>query len=113
MRRDAPSAARSIWSTERSALAADALRQAGHLRLRVHGESMLTALWPGDVVEIASCSMADVRPGEILLALRKGRLFLYRLVALCTPFGFRLLRLHSGACFRDLSVRISLSLRKN
>jgi hypothetical protein len=74
------SAARSSWSSERSALVADALRRSGRLRLQVHGESMLPALWPDDVVEIASCSLEDVRPGEIVLALRDGRLFLHRLV---------------------------------
>jgi hypothetical protein len=68
----------------RSALVADVLRGNGHLRqsvrLRVHGESMLPALWPGDVVEIESCSLEDIQPGEIVLALRDGRLFLHRLV---------------------------------
>jgi hypothetical protein len=90
MRRDVTSAARSSGSAERSALAADALRQSGRLRLRVHGESMLPTLWPGDVVEIASCSMADVRSNEIVLAARGGRLFLHRFVAPCSPRGFRL-----------------------
>jgi hypothetical protein len=51
---------------------------------------MLPALWPGDVVEIASCSLEDVRHGEIVLARRDGRLFLHRFVALCTPNGFLL-----------------------
>ena len=82
--------ARSTANAERSALVAEALRLSGRLRLQVHGESMLPALWPGDVVEIASCSLADVRPGEIVLARRKGRLFLHRLVAPCTPNGFLL-----------------------
>lgn len=59
---------------------AETLRASGCSRLRVHGESMLPALWPGDVVEIASCSPEDVRPGEIVLALRDGRLFLHRFV---------------------------------
>jgi hypothetical protein len=80
----------SSWSAQRSALAADALRRSGHLRLQVYGESMLPALWPGDVVEIASCLLEDVRPGEIVLARRDGRLFLHRLVAPCTPKGFLL-----------------------
>ena len=48
---------------------------------QVHGESMLPALWPGDVVEIESCSLEDIRPGEIVLAQRDGRLFLHRFVA--------------------------------
>ncbi|MGA6986178.1 MAG: S24/S26 family peptidase [Terriglobales bacterium] len=82
------SAARSSWSAVRSALVADVLRGSGYLRLQVRGESMLPALWPGDVVEIASCSPEDVRPGEIVLALRDGRFFLHRLVTRSQPSGF-------------------------
>lgn len=78
------------WTAERSGLVADALRLGRHLRLRVHGESMLPTLWPGDVVEIASCSREEVRPGEIVLAQRDGRLFLHRLVSPCTSSGFML-----------------------
>jgi signal peptidase I len=84
------SAARSSWSAVRSALVADVLRGSGYLRLQVRGESMLPALWPGDVVGITSCSPEDVRPGEIVLALRDGRFFLHRLVALRRPSGFLL-----------------------
>jgi hypothetical protein len=86
------SATRSSWNAERSALLADALRGGGNVlvRLRVHGESMLPTLWPGDVVEIASCSLEDVWPGDIVLARREGRLFLHRLVAPCAPNGFLL-----------------------
>jgi hypothetical protein len=51
---------------------------------------MLPALWPGDMVEIASCSPEDTRPGEIVLALRDGRLFLHRFLAPCEPSGFLL-----------------------
>ncbi len=82
--------ARSNGNAERSALMADALRLSGRLRLQVHGESMLPTLWPGDVVEIASCSLEDLRPGEIVLARRDGRLFLHRLVSTCKPDGFLL-----------------------
>jgi len=49
---------------------------------------MLPALWPGEVVEIANCSIDDVRPGEIVLAVSDGRLFLHRLIAPSTPSGF-------------------------
>ncbi len=80
---------------EGSALVADALRageqpvegEGRRVRLKVYGESMLPALWPGDVVEIASCSMEDLLPGDIVLALRDGRLYLHRLVA-SQPNGF-------------------------
>jgi hypothetical protein len=51
---------------------------------------MLPALWPGDVVEIASCSLEDLRPGEIVLARRDGRVFLHRLVSACKPDSFLL-----------------------
>jgi hypothetical protein len=84
------SAALSSWGAECSALVADALRRSGSLRLRVRGESMLPALWPGEVVEIANCSVEDMQPGEIGLALRDGRLFLHRFVGSSTPNGFRL-----------------------
>ena len=84
----------SNWSAERSALLADVLRRGARLRqgvsLRVYGESMLPALWPGDVVEIANCPLEDVQPGEIVLALRDGRLFLHRFVVRCTPDTFLL-----------------------
>jgi hypothetical protein len=73
------------YNAERSAVLADALRPSDRLprniRLQVHGESMLPALWPGDMVEIASCRPDDLIPGEIVLALRSGLLFLHRLVA--------------------------------
>src|SRR5271155_3709868 len=84
------SAARSSWSAVRSALVADVLRGSGYLRLQVRGESMLPILWPGDVVEIASCSPEDVRPGEIVLALRDSRFVLHRFVAPWQPGSFLL-----------------------
>jgi hypothetical protein len=65
-------------SPQREALAAEALRRTGRLRLQVHGESMLPALWPGDVAEIAACSLNDARRDEIVLAFREGRFFLHR-----------------------------------
>jgi hypothetical protein len=87
----AASAPDSSWSAARSALVATVLRGDGSLRqavrMRVRGESMLPSLWPGDAVEIATCSLEDLRPGEIVLALRDGRFFLHRLVA-TQPNGF-------------------------
>jgi len=75
---------------ERALLAADSLRSSGRLRLRVRGESMLPNLWPGDVVEIASCPADDVSPGEIVLALRDGRFYLHRFVGRFPSGGFLL-----------------------
>jgi len=85
MPEDTAPARNSTWSPVASALVAEVLRANGagfRVRLRVHGESMLPALWPGSVVEVEGCSLGDVRVGEIVLALRQGRLFLHRLVAL-------------------------------
>jgi hypothetical protein len=75
-----------------SALVADVLRSGDRsgngLRLRVLGESMLPTLWPGDVVEIEGSALKDVRPGDVVLALRDERLFLHRLLQTFTLDGF-------------------------
>jgi hypothetical protein len=75
-------------SQERSALAAEALRQSGRLRMRVYGESMLPTLWPGDELEIVRCSVHDAHAGDVVLAVREGHFFLHRFVARCKPGGF-------------------------
>jgi Peptidase S24-like len=80
----------------RSALVVDVLRRHDiflrdenpAIRLRVHGESMLPTLWPGDTVEIAACSSNQLRAGNILLAVRDDRLFLHRLVTHNFSSGF-------------------------
>ena len=69
------------WSSEREALAVEALRHSGYLRLRVTGASMLPTLWPGDVVEIESCPGEEVGRDEILFAFRDSRFFLHRFVS--------------------------------
>ena len=51
---------------------------------------MLPTLWPDDVVEIASCSVDDVHPGEIVLALREDRFFLHRFLGRSQANGFLL-----------------------
>lgn len=87
---DTLSAPRANWEAERSALLGDALRLGGRIRLEIHGESMLPALWPADRVEIERCSLADLRSGDIVLARREGRLFLHRLISASAPDGFQL-----------------------
>jgi hypothetical protein len=49
---------------------------------------MLPALWPGDVVEIAGCSLRETRRGDIVLACREGRFFLHRLLTSFEADGF-------------------------
>ena len=100
---DPARASRSTWSAVRSALVADVLRRSARSRKRqlvraeIHGESMLPTFWPGDVIEIESCSLEDVQAGEIVLAQRDDRLVIHRLVARCKQNSF-LLRGDSVAC---------------
>ncbi len=77
-----------IESTERSALLVEALQLSGRLRLRVYGESMLPALWPGDIAEVEACCVSEVRRGDIVLAARGGRLYLHRFLGHCPDGGF-------------------------
>ena len=82
----------------RSALVAEVLKMESFIwsdppksvRMRVQGESMLPALWPGDIVEIAPCIISGLRAGEIVLAWRDGRLFLHRFVSRCDLGSFLL-----------------------
>lgn len=69
------------WSSQREALAVEALRRSGYLRLQVSGASMLPSLWPGDVVKIESCPVEEVGRDEIVFAFRNSRFFLHRFVA--------------------------------
>lgn len=88
----------SNWSAVRSALVAEVLRRQDRRRVRgqICGESMLPALWPGDIVEIESCQLEELRAGEIILAQRDDRLVLHRLVG-SGPNGFVL----RGDCVRS------------
>jgi peptidase S24-like protein len=76
------------WNAQREALAVEALRASGRLRLRVHGESMLPTLWPGDMAEIESCSATKVRSGDVVLACRDGRFYLHRFLSPSERGGF-------------------------
>ena len=77
---ETPNCRPEIWEAERPLLAAESLRASGRLRLRVRGESMLPTIWPGEVVEVVQCSAEEVRPDDVVLALRDGRFYLHRFV---------------------------------
>jgi hypothetical protein len=100
MQSSAQPAVSSSRSAVRSALVAEVFRRGGQMRARgeVVGESMLPALWPGDVVEIESCTLEQVQPGDIVLAIRGDYLVLHRMAAAPTADGFLL---------RGDSVRLS------
>ena len=61
-------------------LLADTIRLHGKGRLRVQGTSMLPSLWPGDVLEIARRTPAEVEAGAIILYTRDQRLFAHRVL---------------------------------
>ena len=59
-------------------LVADALRADHSVRIRVTGTSMLPAIWPGAIIQVARVSEASI--GDVLLFRRGGRLFAHRAV---------------------------------
>src|ERR1700730_2178558 len=62
-------------------LAEEIVRTFGEVRLRVFGTSMVPSILPGDLVTIQRTSLKDISPGEVVLFLQKGRLFVHRVVA--------------------------------
>jgi len=63
----------------KSDLLADLVRRFGTARVAVTGSSMLPAIWPGDVVKVRHCDSAELRVGQIVLALGDGKLVAHRI----------------------------------
>jgi len=61
-------------------LAEEVVRTYGEVRLRVFGTSMVPSILPGDLVSVHRTSLQDISPGEVVLFLQKGRLFVHRVV---------------------------------
>ena len=61
-------------------LAGDVVRNFGEVRLRALGTSMVPSILPGDLVSIHRASLNDISPGEVVMFLQKGRLFVHRVV---------------------------------
>jgi signal peptidase I len=61
-------------------LAEEVVREFGVVRLRVFGTSMAPAILPGDLVLIQRADLGEISPGEVVLFLQKGRLFVHRVV---------------------------------
>jgi hypothetical protein len=62
----------------RNNLAVEVLQKMGVLRLSAFGYSMLPSLYPGDIVTVRQASLSEMRPGDVVLYIRDGRLFLHR-----------------------------------
>jgi len=67
-------------TTTKNELAAEVLQSYRELRLRVTGPGMVPAIWPGDILSIEPCGIADAGLGDIVLFTRQGRLFAHRVV---------------------------------
>jgi signal peptidase I len=61
-------------------LAVEVLRKTGNLRLAAFGNSMLPALFPGDILTIKAEAMAEIRAGDVVLFGRQGRFFIHRVL---------------------------------
>jgi len=61
-------------------LAKEVVRTFGEVRLRVFGTSMVPSIIPGDLISIHRASLNNISPGEVVLFLRTGRLFVHRVV---------------------------------
>jgi hypothetical protein len=71
---DAEACRRAAWRE----LVFDVARNSGEVRLKVSGASMLPVAWPGDVVTVRRCELADLRPGQIALFGQKEKLTVHR-----------------------------------
>jgi signal peptidase len=61
-------------------LVSEAVHASGEVRLRLTGFSMLPTVWPGDIVTVKRCELADLRPGQVVLYRAKGSLVAHRVV---------------------------------
>jgi hypothetical protein len=58
----------------------EVLKSFGQAKLAVTGTSMLSSIWPGDILEVRRQNAAEIFPGEVVLFERDGRLFAHRVV---------------------------------
>jgi phage repressor protein C with HTH and peptisase S24 domain len=64
----------------KSQLLREILKSSGQAKLPVTGTSMLSSIWPGDVLEVSRQNATDICPGEVVLFERDGRLLAHRVV---------------------------------
>ena len=70
-----------VSNTVGCGLAGEIVRKFGEVRLRVFGTSMVPSILPGDMISVQRADLPDISPGEIIMYLRDGRLFVHRVVA--------------------------------
>jgi hypothetical protein len=58
----------------------EVLQSSGQAKLAVTGTSMLSSIWPGDILEVHRQSVAEISPGEVVLYARHGDFAAHRVV---------------------------------
>lgn len=72
----------------RLSLASEVLQEFGLLRLAVYGNSMVPAIFPGDIVTVVHAGAGDVHRDDVILYSRGSRFFVHRVVReACAPGG--------------------------
>src|SRR5215470_10301097 len=61
-------------------LAAEVLQNTGKVCLAAFGNSMMPAIWPGDLLFIEARSFEQISPSEVILFARDGRFFIHRVL---------------------------------
>lgn len=64
----------------RLGLASEILQEFGKLSLAVYGNSMVPAIFPGEIVTVRWTTAGEVKPGDIILYAREERFFVHRAV---------------------------------
>ena len=79
---------------------AEALRASGVAALRATGGSMAPAIRSRDTLVIVGCGIGGVRPHDVILFARDGRLFAHRLLEIVVRAGTPWLRTRGDALWR-------------
>jgi signal peptidase I len=74
------SGSQNVSTTLACGLTREIVRRFGEVRLRVFGTSMVPAILPGDMISVQRADLFEISPGEIVMYLRDGRLFVHRVV---------------------------------
>lgn len=69
-----------LQQSVRAELAAEVLRRHSSLSMRLYGTSMLSSIWPGDVVVFEPCGPAEIELGDVLLYSAGNRLVVHRVI---------------------------------
>jgi signal peptidase I len=97
-----------VSTTVACGLAGEIVRTFGEVRLRVFGTSMVPSILPGDMISVRRADLFEVSPGEIVMYLRDGRLFVHRVVARAgTQHDPRLITRGDRLCYDDPFVSSS------